>query len=137
MYESKRVTKSNSSFSKGNLSNQKYEALWNITHHFQTVANASPTKEVIIKIYLAVYYINNSMIFFDDINKTSRWKESDDFQVIKHQGKRQLLDKNVEKSNFELAHRMYDVLTEERAKSSKEYMPGFRVGRGMNILIFV
>ena len=63
MYESKRVSKSNSSFSKGNLSNQKYEALWNITHHFQTVANASPTKEVIIMIYLAVYYINNSMIF--------------------------------------------------------------------------
>ena len=32
---------------------------------------------------------------------------------------------------------MYDVFTEQRAKTSKEYVPGFRVGRGMNILIFV
>eukprot|EP01035_Chromulina_nebulosa_P022071 gene22071-28570_t len=110
MYERKKVSSSSSSFAKGNLSNQKYEALWNIKHHFQTVVNASPSRE------------------------TSRWKQSDDFQVIKHQGKRQLLDKNVEKSNLELTQRMFNVLTEERATRTKEYVPGYRVGRGGTVI---
>jgi len=33
----------------GNLSNQKYEAVCNVRHHFESILSASPSKEVYLR----------------------------------------------------------------------------------------
>ena len=91
----------------GNLQNQKYEAVANLTQFYAALQLAEPCRE------------------------TSRWRgERQEVHRPKYDGKRRVKENNIVKSNLHLAEKMYDMVSEDRKKNSREYAPGLRIGPG-------
>ncbi len=99
----------------GNLANQKYEASRNIERHLKIISGEiQPTWE------------------------TSRWRKYQaDYTFHKQKGRMVVDERRVNIDNQFLSDRIHDIVTERRQEGTHQYAPGWRVGRGKIVSIFI
>ena len=94
--------------SQGNINNQKYEALANMSQFYTAIQFAEPSKE------------------------TYQWKEKEYTMIVKHEGNKKLQEKKIDRSNGELHKRILGIVAENRKVTTHEYTPGLRIGASID-----
>ena len=131
------IIKSKGILAEGNIANQRYVSLASLNIQSTMIIN-----------YLKFIRFNaeqhakrhHDIVFGETLptRETSRWREDLDLQFSKRDTKKDDKQKvkilKIETENERIAERIYDIMKDSREATSREYLPGWRIGKGGTVI---